>query len=143
VRKGMGKRVSDEIRRREGAPRSIGNHAIEARPKNWLTPVALLTLREKSSHGYELMERIAGFGFEAINPGTLYRTLRQMEKDGLCESEWETSNGSGPACRVYSVTGTGKACLDSWAEGAKKYQRILDSFYLAYNSSTAAAAGGK
>ena len=67
-----------------------------------------------------------------------------MEKDGLCEGTWETSNGSGAACRVYSVTDIGKAYLGCWAEGAKKYQRILDSFYLAYNSSsTAAAAGGK
>jgi DNA-binding PadR family transcriptional regulator len=23
-------------------------------------------------------------GFEAINPGTVYRTLRKTEKDGLC-----------------------------------------------------------
>jgi poly-beta-hydroxybutyrate-responsive repressor len=129
----MGKRVSDEIRRREGAPRSIGNHAIDARPKNWLTPVALLTLREKSSHGYELMDRIARFGFEQINPGTLYRTLRQMEKDGLCEGTWETSNGDGAACRVYSVTDAGEAYLGFWAEGANKYQQVLDTFFLAYS----------
>jgi PadR family transcriptional regulator, regulatory protein PadR len=127
------RQMSDETRKREGAPRSIGNHAIDVRPKKWLTPVTLLTLREKSSHGYELMDRIAQFGFEAINPGTLYRTLRQMEKEGLCESEWKTSNGGGSACRVYSVTEAGEAYLDSWAEGCKKYQEVLDAFYLAYS----------
>src|SRR4051794_14338960 len=102
---------------------------INIRPRNWLTPVALAMLREDSSYGYELMERLAEFGFEAINPGTLYRRLRQMENEGLCESEWETSQG-GPACRVYSVTSAGDAYLDSWAEGCKKYQMVLDSFYL-------------
>ena len=126
---------------REGAQRSMGNHHdIDVRPKNWLVPVALLTLREKSSHVYELMDHIVGFGFEQINPGTLYRALRQMEKDGLCESEWETSNGGGgAACRTYSVTDNGEAYLGSWAEGRKKYQRVLDTFYLAYP----AAAGSK
>jgi PadR family transcriptional regulator len=53
---------------------------IEVRPKNWLTPVALVILREESSYGYELMERLEEFGFEQIRAGTLYRTLRQMEQ---------------------------------------------------------------
>jgi PadR family transcriptional regulator, regulatory protein PadR len=132
VRKGIGQQMSDEMRNREDTALSAGNHAIDVRPKNWLIPVALLTLREKSSHGYELMDRIARFGFEAINPGTLYRALRQMENEGLCESEWETSNGSGAACRTYSVTDAGEAYLDSWAEGCKKYQRVLDSFFLVH-----------
>ena len=110
---------------------TVANNAIAVRPRNWLTPVALAMLREESSHGYELMERMAEFGFEQINPGTLYRTLRKMEKAGLCETTWETSNG-GPACRVYSVTDAGEGYLEDWAEGCKKYQRVLDSFFLAH-----------
>ena len=82
---------------------------IPVRPRNWLTPVALVLLREESSYGYELMERLAAdFSFENINAGTLYRSLRQMEKEGLCESEWETSEG-GPARRTYSITEVGQA----------------------------------
>ena len=109
------------------------NNAINVRPRNWLVPVSLVTLREQSSYGYELMERLTQFGFEKINPGTLYRALRQMEKEGLCKSEWETSNGGGgPACRVYSVTDSGEAYLDSWAKECEKYQQVLDSFSLAY-----------
>jgi poly-beta-hydroxybutyrate-responsive repressor len=74
---------------------------------------------------------MAEFGFEQINPGTLYRTLRKMENEGLCETVWETSNG-GPACRVYSVTDAGEGYLEDWAEGCKKYQRVLDAFFLAH-----------
>jgi len=109
------------------------SNGIDARPKNWLVPVALAVLREQSTHGYELMKRLAGFGFEALNPGTLYRTLRKMEDEGLCQTTWDTSNnGRGPACRVYSVTPAGEAHLDSWAEGLKRYQTVLDSFFLAH-----------
>jgi DNA-binding PadR family transcriptional regulator len=60
---------------------------IEVRPKNWLTPVALVILREESSSGYELMERLEQFDFEQIRAGTLYRTLKRTEKEGLCRSQ--------------------------------------------------------
>lgn len=130
--KGEGQRMSDQMRNPEGKFRSAGNRDLDLRPRNWLTPVILVTLREKSSHGYELMERIARLGFEAINPGTLYRKLRQMETEGLCESSWETSKECGPRRRVYALTDAGKAYLSVWAEGCERYQRVLESFFLAY-----------
>jgi PadR family transcriptional regulator len=108
------------------------NHKIDVRPRTWLTPVALVVLREQPSHGYELMERLEEFEFERINPGTLYGRLRQMEKEGLCKSELETSS-SGLPRRVYSITNDGEAYLTSWAEECNKYQLVLDSFHLAYS----------
>ncbi len=105
---------------------------IEVRPRNWLVPVILLTLRECTSYGYKLMEQTAKFGFEAMNPGTYYRTLRQMEKDGLCESEWDTSSGTGPARRVYSITEAGEAYLGFWAEALEQYRRNMDAFFSLY-----------
>ena len=107
---------------------------IDARPRNWLVPVALVTLREETSYGYELMERLQEFGlFEETNPGTMYRTLRQMENKGLCYSEWETAK-SGPARRMYSITEAGEEYLDAWAEGCKQYRQVMDSFSEAYKS---------
>ena len=104
---------------------------VEVKPRNWLVPVILLTLREWNSYGYELMERAAAFGFEAMNPGTLYRTLRQMEKEGIVESTWETSKG-GPARRMYSITDAGEAYLEFWAKALEQYQRNMDTFFRLY-----------
>jgi PadR family transcriptional regulator len=102
-----------------------------------LTPVALVVLHEESSYGYELMERLATeFDFEQINAGTLYRTLRQMEKEGLCESEWGTSKGGGPACRMYYITEAGQAYLDAWLRACKEYRRVMDALSRAYASRT-------
>ena len=102
-----------------------------------MTPVALVVLHEESSYGYELMERLATeFDFEQINAGTLYRTLRQMEKEGLCESEWETSKGGGPARRMYHITEAGQAYLDSWLRACKEYRRVMDALSRAYASRT-------
>ncbi|MBA2443191.1 MAG: helix-turn-helix transcriptional regulator [Rubrobacter sp.] len=103
----------------------------EARPRNWLVPVILLSLREWNSYGYELMERASAFGFEAMNPGTLYRTLRQMEKDGIVESTWETSKG-GPARRMYTITNSGRSYLDFWAKSLEQYQQTMDAFFQLY-----------
>ena len=107
-----------------------GNGA-DPRPRNWLVPVILLTLREWNSYGYELMQRTTMFGFEAMNPGTLYRTLRQMEEEGIVESSWETSKG-GPARRMYTITDAGEAYLEFWAKALEQYQRNMDTFFRLY-----------
>jgi PadR family transcriptional regulator PadR len=109
------------------------NSANEAWSKNWLVPILLLMLRQWSSYGYELMEKMSTFGLAAMNPGTFYRTLRQMEKDGWVSSSWDTSEG-GPARRVYSITDAGEAYLNYWAESLDQYQRMRDTFFRLYTS---------
>lgn len=97
--------------------------------------MTLVLLREESSYGYEIMERIAQeFGFEQIDPGSVYRTLRQMEKEGLCESEWEIPAEGGRVRRVYYMTEAGEAYLEAWAEACKQYQQVMDSFSRVYRS---------
>jgi poly-beta-hydroxybutyrate-responsive repressor len=100
-------------------------------PKDWLVPMVLLLVRQWSSYGYELMERLATFGFALMNPGTFYRILRQMEKDGMVSSAWDTSSG-GPARRVYSITDAGEAYLRVWAESLGQYQRMMETLFRLY-----------
>ena len=77
--------VSNEKPKRGSAPPPGYTFRAGGAPRNWLVPVVLLSIREWNTYGYELMERASAFGFEAMNPGTLYRTLRQMEKNGIVE----------------------------------------------------------
>jgi poly-beta-hydroxybutyrate-responsive repressor len=107
---------------------------VEARPRKWLTPVVLVLLKEESSYGYELMDRIEQeFGFEPINPGSVYRALRQMENEGLCRSEWDVrAEEGGPPRRMYSITDEGEAYLKAWAEACEKYHRLMDQFARVY-----------
>jgi PadR family transcriptional regulator len=130
--------MADEEREQPGGePRPGEPNGIQVRPRNWLVPVTLLTLRECTSYGYKLMEQTTKFGFEAMNPGTYYRTLRNMEKDGLCQSEWDTSSGAGPARRVYSITDAGEACLGFWVDALEQYQRNMDAFFSLYTGTPA------
>lgn len=117
----------DEVGKNNGSRRK----GAEIRPKNWYAPVLLLMLREWSSYGYELMEKMTAFGFGAMNPGTMYRALRQMEKDGMVSSHWDTS-GIGPARRVYSITEAGEAYLEFWASSLEQHRKMMETFFQLY-----------
>ena len=123
--------MSEEERQRKPKGHGSKLQGNGARPRNWLEPVVLVTLREWNSYGYELIERAAAFGFEAMNPGTMYRTLRHMEENGVIKSKWETSKG-GPARRMYSITDAGEAYLDFWVNSLKQYQQAMDAFFRIY-----------
>ncbi len=116
---------------RENKQNEQHNEATDARSRNWLVPVLLLMLREWSSYGYELMEKMTAFGLAAMNAGTFYRTLRQMEKDGMVSSSWDTS-GAGPAKRRYTITEAGEAYLKFWASSLEHYQKMMNTFFRLY-----------
>lgn len=100
-------------------------------PKNLMVPVILLSLRDWSLHGYKIIQELARFGFTSIDQGNLYRTLRQLEKDDLVKSEWDTSQG-GPAKRIYSITEAGEAYLKTCTEALEQYQSIINRFFTIY-----------
>ncbi len=95
-------------------------------PKNFVLPCLLLLLREGPAHGYDLVDRLAPFGFSS-DPPVVYRNLRRMEADGLVESSWDTS-GKGPARRVYQLTGRGVSHLDSWTIAIRYQRDVLNTF---------------
>ena len=117
--------VSKDEKKKPKSP-SIGT------PKNFLIPIMLLHLREFNTHGYELMEKITKFGIESLDHGNFYRLLRQLEKENLVTSVWDTSSG-GPAKRIYSITEAGEKYLDMWANSLSEYQRLLNQFFNLYN----------
>jgi PadR family transcriptional regulator, regulatory protein PadR len=83
-------------------------HAETAQlPKEFLRPCLLLLLRERSAHGYDLLERLRPLGFVRHDPGGLYRALRALERDGYVRSSWQPSR-SGPDRRTYEITRSGK-----------------------------------
>jgi poly-beta-hydroxybutyrate-responsive repressor len=94
--------------------------------------VVLVLLQEQNSYGYEVMERLREeFGFEQIEPGTVYRTLRQMENEGFCQTEWEPLEG-GHARRMYSITEAGGKFLDAWVEACEQYRRVEETLSQVY-----------
>ena len=100
-------------------------------PKNFARPCLLLLLAEAPGHGYELVDRLRRFGFDVNDPASVYKSLRQMEQDGLVTSRWEVSN-RGPARRVYSLSSDGRDLLEAWAHTLERNREILGRFVERY-----------
>ena len=110
---------------------SAGCRCDGGQPKNFARPCLLLLLTEAPAHGYELIERMRPFGFDIADPATVYKSLRQMEREGLVTSGWEFSE-HGPARRVYALTEDGHDLLDAWARTLARSRTILDHFRTRY-----------
>ena len=99
--------------------------------RDMLVPYVLLAISLQHGHGYLIEEYLRGLGFFRLEMSTLYRTLRQLEKDGLLRSDWEPGP-AGPARRVYSLTDAGQAWLDAWARALESYRSMIDRFFGLY-----------
>ena len=76
-----------------GGPRSRRHHGgrwrVFARVERFSEPALLLLLRERPSHGYDLLERLPELtGEQRVEMGNLYRLLRALEEEGLVSSRW-------------------------------------------------------
>jgi PadR family transcriptional regulator, regulatory protein PadR len=102
-------------------------------PRDLLAPFVLLAVSMERAHGYVIEDYLRALGVFGITMSTLYRTLRQMEKDGFLESTWEPGP-TGPARRVYTITDAGHAWLDSSAAMLDAYRQTIDRFFGLYGA---------
>ena len=89
-----------------------------------LSTSLLAFLKGWNAYGYQLAQKLAAAGLPESDSGTVYRTLRQLEKSGMVSSFWDTSE-SGPARRMYTLTKTGELFLSGWIDVLQNYQKVL------------------
>jgi PadR family transcriptional regulator PadR len=104
-------------------------------PRDILAPFVLLAVSMQRAHGYVIEDYLRALGLFGITMSTLYRTLRQMERDGFLESTWEPGP-TGPARRVYTITDAGHVWLDSSATMLNAYRQTIDRFFGLYGAAT-------
>ena len=100
-----------------------------------LRPYLLLLLHRQRAHGYALLEQLSEFGLDvqSLNPGLVYRALREMEAEGYLASEWDAQS-LGPPRRVYRITAEGEEGLARWVGELRKTARSLKGFIDAYET---------
>ncbi len=91
---------------------------------DFLSTSLLAFLRVSSAYGYHLVQQLSEANLPAFDSGTVYRTLRQLEKSGLVSSYWDTSE-SGPARRMYQLTAPGQIFLSAWIDALERHQAVL------------------
>ncbi|NOT07229.1 MAG: helix-turn-helix transcriptional regulator [Gemmatimonadales bacterium] len=79
----------------------------------------LLSLAEGPRHGYGLMRELQETPAERwlLGPATLYRTLKEMEEEGLiAETEGPVEESDGPPRKYYRLTGFGRRVANAETE---------------------------
>lgn len=107
----------------------------------FVEPVLLFLLRQKGrAHGYELATEVRKHALTdaEIEVSALYRTLRQLERNGCVTSAWDVE-GSGPARRLYELTPRGKEHLEEWIIVLAHMSESMSRFVREACSQTAAA----
>jgi PadR family transcriptional regulator PadR len=93
----------------------------------FLEPALLALLRERRTHGYELIAELPAFlGTDRVDVGNVYRALRALEERGLVTSEWR-DDLPGPAKRSYEITDNGRRALDRWSEWLRDARDRIDN----------------
>ncbi|OPL17699.1 MAG: hypothetical protein AVO35_08510 [Candidatus Aegiribacteria sp. MLS_C] len=112
-----------------------GSGGSRRRINRFLEPCLLLLLHRGESYGYQLLENLERFGFSdsPADSSTIYRILRSLEDGEFVTSRW-TEGDSGPARRVYSLTGRGDVYLKMWVKDLRETDRILHCFFSEYSS---------
>ncbi len=111
----------------------IRAHPGSGKAERYIQSSLLLGLKIKPSYGYELIHTIQKFGFVQgqAPPGMIYRHLRELEADGLVQSEWQTE-GTGPARRIYRLTVEGEEALVLWITYMESMANNLINFINEY-----------
>jgi DNA-binding PadR family transcriptional regulator len=65
------------------------------------------------------------FGGNKPDPTGVYRTLKQMEENGLVTSEWDMPK-AGPAKRSFALTDAGRTALRRWIDALACYTAVID-----------------
>jgi DNA-binding PadR family transcriptional regulator len=94
----------------------------------WLEPFLLRLLADGELHGSALIDDLDGLCLapDGVDVGMAYRTLRELEGDGLVVSTWVTDDG--PPRRTYRLTVEGRASLAEWVAVMRERARLIDAF---------------
>lgn len=97
-----------------------------------LDMLILKTLDRQPMHGWGIAQRIrqmSGGVFE-INPGSLFPAFRRLERAGLLDCEWRTSENNRRA-KYYSLTEMGRRKLTTetreWGRQVAAIGKILET----------------
>ncbi len=115
----------------EGMPTQHGWMPLAAR-RRWIEPF-VLAMVAREAYGYAILGRLEEMRISngPLDVGLVYRTLRDLERDGLVSSSW-AEESAGPRRRAYALTEAGHDALDDWAVVMRERARLIGEFNADY-----------
>lgn len=101
-----------------------------------IEPLVLLAVKQNPSiHGYEIARRVRDHALasSSIEPGAVYRVLRELEREGAVRSQWVFAE-AGAARRSYMLTEEGEALLEDWVQLLLRWHDEMEQFVKVYNT---------
>lgn len=95
-------------------------------PRHFLYPAVLLLLAEDPRHGYALLDALNDLGLGRMDRPAVYRTLADLEADGLILTWEEPSPNTGIIRHIHSITADGEQALESWMSVVAQERTSLD-----------------
>lgn len=96
----------------------------------------LLFLADGPAYGAALLSRLQSeLPYCLSDSAIVYRSLQEMEKNGLVETSWETRETGQPR-KWYTILPKGLLDLEEYAEDIRKRQANLEFFQLHYKAIT-------
>lgn len=116
----------------DGTPTHRGWNPAAPR-RRWIEPFVLAMLARGDSYGYAILGRLDEMRVSdgPLDVGLVYRTLRDLERDGLVSSTW-AEESAGPRRRAYQLTEAGQEALDDWAVVMRERARLIGEFNADY-----------
>jgi DNA-binding PadR family transcriptional regulator len=94
----------------------------------WLEPFLLALVADEEAYGGALIARLNGLCLapNGVDVGMAYRTLRELEGEGLMTSQWLADDGA--PRRAYRLTPAGRSALDEWISVMRERGRLVEAF---------------
>lgn len=91
-----------------------------------LDRLLLAVLADAPGHGYELSRRLAlrSGGELDVQEGSLYPALHRLERGGLVQSSWSTSEGR--RRRIYTLTPSGRRAVTESRREWRAFSAVVD-----------------
>jgi len=98
--------------------------------KGHIDAIILSLLNQRSMYGYELAKRVKDQSSEKfeIKEGTLYLSLKRLEKNAYVTSFWSDNQGPGGRRKYYEITNSGIEKLTEKRQEWNFIKEIIDSF---------------
>lgn len=99
--------------------------------KGTLEGCILKIIGDEEAYGYEIAEKLKGYGLKDVSEGTIYPLLLRLEKSGFLNFTKKESP-YGPKRKYYTLSESGKKELKDFYENWIMLRKSIDNIFIDY-----------